>query len=909
MHLPLIYFLLVTVLFSVPEKTLAQSIYCDSTVPSFYVDLSASANMTWVSPPIQRVGNCCGTIAPDNCLEFTILLNANAIAISFNIASGAIPPGALFYQINCGPPIAVGSPICLNGPGPHNLTFCKPGNNTNTFSVTSYSEPIIGPDITLNASCQGFIYAQYYNEPSIQWTSISPGAIGTYDNLLSCNSGCDTTYITAPVNGPAFIDYQVCGLDIGGCNPNPICDTIRVYLVPPVIANVTAQDLYLCPGETTTISASVSGGTPPYSLTWSNGQTGYSFVNGPGTYSLNVTDASGCLIANDQITVGAYPQPVINAGPDVQACQGSSVTLNASGGVSYVWNNGVSNGVPFGQAVGSVTYTVVGTDVNGCSASDQVNVLINPLPVVSAGPDQVVCSGVSVTLSGSGANNYVWNNGIQNGVPFMQTTGTINYTVTGTDINGCVNTDNANVTVNPLPVVNAGPDQEECQYVAVTLSGSGAQSYTWSNGIQNGVAFQSPVGTTTYTVTGTDANGCTSTDQADVIINPLPDIFAGPDQEICEGMQVVLTASGGASYMWTGGVQNGVTFTPVVGTNMFIVEGTDLNNCLNMDTVIVIVNENPVLNAGPDIVVCEDTYVTLDAQGSEYMYWDNGIYNNVPFLQDVGVVQYIANETLPNGCSASDTILVTVNPNPVITASDQEICEGEYTILLAEGADTYTWSNGVPNGVPFYPSQTDDYQVVGMNSYGCTDTVAITVVVNPNPTAAFYWTNPDLSTDDPGTGFVNLSGGGQFYEWDFGDGSPFIYMFEPYHEFPDAEGNFYYVTLNVTSEHGCVASVTNVIGVEQSYTVYVPNAFTPDANGVNEVFYPVMYGFDKHDFQMEIYNRWGQLVFKTYNMDIGWDGSYGGDVCQDGVYTWKISARVLKSSKTLSFVGHVNIVK
>ena len=158
-HLPLIYSLLVTVLFSVPEKTLAQSIYCDSTVPSFYVDLSASANMTWVSPPVQRVGNCCGTTAPDNCLEFTILLNANAIAISFNIASGAIPPGALFYQINCGPPIAVGSPICLNGPGPHNLTFCKPGNNTNTFSVTSYSEPIIGPDITLNASCQGFIYA------------------------------------------------------------------------------------------------------------------------------------------------------------------------------------------------------------------------------------------------------------------------------------------------------------------------------------------------------------------------------------------------------------------------------------------------------------------------------------------------------------------------------------------------------------------------------------------------------------------------------------------------------------------------------------------------------------------------------------------------------------------------------
>lgn len=908
-HLPLILYLLFTAILINSNKANAQ-VYCDSAVPSFIVDLSASPNMNWVSPPIQRDGSCCGSTAPDVCLEFIITLNANAIAINFNIASGAVPPGALYYQINCGPPVAVGSPICLYGPGPHHLTFCKPGNNVNTFSIESYPDPIIGPDITLNAGCQGMLYAEYYDESSISWTSIYPGATGAYNSLLSCTSGCDTTYFTAPVSGPAYIDYLVCGNDIAGCNPNPICDTIRVNLIPPVSVGLSSLDSHLCPGQTTTISSSVTGGTAPYTISWNTGQSSQNITAGPGTYSVNVTDASGCYVATDQITISPYPAPIINAGPDVEACQGSSVTLSANGGISYSWNNGVTNGIPFGQAVGSVTYTVTGTDANGCVATDQVNVLINPLPVVDAGPNQTICDGESVTLNGSGANSYVWDNGVTNGVAFTPSVGTSQYIVTGTDVNGCVNTDVVQVLVNPLPVIDAGPDVEICETMPVTLNCSGAVNYSWNGGIQNGVSFNAPLGSTTYEVIGTDMNGCESIDQVNVVVNPLPNIDAGPDQVICEGEQVVLTALGGASYIWTGGVQTGVSFTPAVGTNIYIVQGTDLNNCLNQDTVLVIVNPNPELNAGPDITICEGTSVTLDAQGSEFLVWDNGIYNNQAFFQDVGVVEYIAYDTLPTGCSASDTVTVTVNPNPVITASDQEICEGESVALTASGADNYYWSNGVSNGSPFYPSQTDEYEVIGMNDTGCSDTISVTVVVNPNPTAAFYWTNSEISTNDPGTGFVNLSSGADYYEWDFGDGSPYNYEFEPYHEFPDAEGDSYYITLTATTEAGCVDVASNVLIVEQSYTIYVPNAFTPDGDTYNQFFYPVMYGFDKYDFEMLIFNRWGEIVFETHNMEVGWDGTYaGGRKCQDGTYTWKIQAKVQNSSKVLSYTGHVNLIK
>src|SRR5437868_13780590 len=123
--LPLLLFLLLTY-----SNGYSQ---CGPSTPSFTANLACCPTGTWVSPVVQRNDSCCGSSNPDVCVKFTIILSPNAVGINFNIASGAVPPGALFYQINCGPPIAVGSPICLSGAGPHILTFCKPGNNNNTY--------------------------------------------------------------------------------------------------------------------------------------------------------------------------------------------------------------------------------------------------------------------------------------------------------------------------------------------------------------------------------------------------------------------------------------------------------------------------------------------------------------------------------------------------------------------------------------------------------------------------------------------------------------------------------------------------------------------------------------------------------------------------------------------------------
>ena len=1115
---------IIFIIFNLIVSTNSFSQYCDSLVPSFAVDLSASPIMNWISAPIVRDGNCCGTTSPDQCLEFVITLNAGAIAVSFDIASGAVPPGALFYQIDCGPPTPVGSPICLTGPGPHTLTFCKPGNNPNTFSITSYSSPIIGPDITLNTGCQGFIYANYYNEASINWTSIGPGIPGAYDYLLSCTGGCDTSYITAPVNPPTYIDYLVCGMDIGGCNPLPICDTIRVNFISGVTVNISALTTSLCLGETTTLTANASGGVAPYVYAWNTAEVSSSIIVGPGTYYVDVVDTSGCYVATDTMIILQYTPPVIIAGADQIVCEGTPITLNGSGGISYTWNNGVVDGISFAQAPGMITYTVIGTDINGCTNTDQVNVTVNPNPIVDAGSNQFICENEILILSGSGAISYVWDNGVIDGIGFIPAVGTINYTVIGTDINGCTgtdivmitvtplptvnagndtlicdgnsivlnatgtstynwdngvvngvpfyptigntlytvigidtygcsntdqvmvtvvplpninagvnqtvcegtpitltasagisytwdngvvngvpfaqapgfntytvigtdingctNTDQVNVTVNPNPIVDAGPNQFICENEILTLSGSGAVSYVWDNGVINGIGFLPAVGTINYTVIGTDLNGCTGTDIVMITVTPLPtvnagndtlvcdgnsvtlnatgtsgynwdngvvngvpfnptlgntlytvigidmygcsnsdqvlvtvvslpNVNAGLDQIVCVGTPVTLTASGSMNYSWNNGVLDGISFIPTLGTTEYIVNSTNVYGCSNSDTVQVLVNPEPVVNAGADLTVCFGEDIILSATGSANLYWNNAVINNVSFTPSVGITQYIVTDSLSTGCLDRDTVLVEVFPNPVISAENDTICEGNPAVLTGQGALYYSWSNGIGNGVQFYPNSTGNYTLTGTSADGCTSEITVAVIVNPAPVANFNIINNDLNTNNSTTGFVNYSSGATNYEWFFGDWSATSTEFQPTHTFPYDEGATYEVTLVAYSPEGCRSEVTQYIVIDQSFSIYVPNAFTPDANGVNEVFNPVLEGFEEQDYTLYIFNRWGELIFESHDMNVGWDGTYAGkfEQVQDGVCTWKIIARVKNSAEDKMFVGHVSLLK
>jgi hypothetical protein len=260
-----------------------------------------------------------------------------------------------------------------------------------------------------------------------------------------------------------------------------------------------------------------------------NGTPTFSFVGGMvygTTYYISSVvgnDAGGgvvdladpCLSVATGTPVVWYDLPSVDAGSAQNACTGTLVTLSGSGAVSYSWDNSVVDGVAF-TATSTNTYNVIGTDANGCTNTDNVTVTVLASPAIGGGADQSICPGTSVTLSGTGGVSYVWDNSVVDGVAFTPGSTTI-YTVTGTDGNGCENTDLVTITVQSLPSVDAGVDQTVCAGSDVTLSGSGATSYVWDNAVTDGVVFN-PTATATYTVIGTDGNGCTNTDIVDVTV-------------------------------------------------------------------------------------------------------------------------------------------------------------------------------------------------------------------------------------------------------------------------------------------------------------------------------------------------------------------------------------------------------
>jgi hypothetical protein len=225
---------------------------------------------------------------------------------------------------------------------------------------------------------------------------------------------------------------------------------------------------------------------------------------------------SVCEVA--QLYSGQVSTLNLNAGSDLNVCSGDQISLSATGATNYSWDNGVVQNVPF-IPTNSGVYTVTGTDAAGCTGSDQVSITINSLPTVFAGNDIVVCEGTSVTLNGSGAASYSWDNSIIDGTAFNALS-SATYTVIGTDVNNCSNSDQVVVTVNALPSISAGADQSVCEGTSVTLSGTGGVSYAWDNNVTDGTSFI-PVhlGDLTYTVTGTDGNNCTNTDEVVVTVN------------------------------------------------------------------------------------------------------------------------------------------------------------------------------------------------------------------------------------------------------------------------------------------------------------------------------------------------------------------------------------------------------
>ncbi len=418
--------LLLLFCFVLTTRVGAQVNNCDSTVPNFYVNLAGHPDSTWISPLIYRNGLCCG----DNgtrCLRFVITLDSSALGVAFNIATGAIPSGSMYYKIDCGPEVAVGSPICLNGPGPHELTFCKPGNNENTYSIVSVPNPSIN-SVIVSENCSQSINVSGIDSTTLSINSIFPGTPGQYNSYLSCLTDCNSIMVNYQAGGPSYIDYKICGTaTLANCATDSIfCDTIRAYFVDNLEVVASPDSIRFCESSgNTVLHGSFSGGSGPYLYFWTDGINGTGNIIGydtvltvssSGNYSFVVRDSRfpGCDQQYDNVYVNKIPNPVITMIPiSPQICVGTPIQTIVTGALTYSWSpsQGISettNDTVFLSPTVQTIYTVTGTDAFGCTSTAQTTYTPLQLPTVDAGIDDTICIGSSTQLHASAGTTYLW---------------------------------------------------------------------------------------------------------------------------------------------------------------------------------------------------------------------------------------------------------------------------------------------------------------------------------------------------------------------------------------------------------------------------------------------------------------------------------------------------------------------
>lgn len=456
-------------------------------------------------------------------------------------------------------------------------------------------------------------------------------------------------------------------------------------------------------------------------------------VNPPDVYSSFSVSACSMYTAPSgqmHMTSGTFNDTI----PAIGGCADSVMTITLSinnSASSFAATGCGSYTVPSGDE----TYTVAGTYMDtipnalGCDSIMTINVTINTPPSVTAtAANSTVCSGSPDVLTASGASTYVWSSGGNAATETVNPAVTTTYTVTGTDANGCTDTGMVMVMTNPLPVVNLGSDYAACSSTTLDAQNAGS-AYLWNDASVNQTLNVTATGT--YAVTVTDVNGCMNSDTIDVTINPLPTVALGNDVVQCGGTVTFDAQNAGSAYLWNDGSTTQALTVLTTGTYYVIV--TDINGCTNSDTAMATINTPPTVALGADTTVCGSATLDAGNAGSTYL-WNTAATTQMITVSSTG--NYYVDVMDGNGCTGSDTIMVTINPLPTVTgsAASTTVCLDDAAVMLTGSPAGGTWSGPGVTGTSFSPmtagtgAQTVTYSYT--DSSTCTATAPVVITVN-----------------------------------------------------------------------------------------------------------------------------------------------------------------------------------
>lgn len=550
---------------------------------------------------------------------------------------------------------------------------------------------------------------------------------------------------------------------------------------------------------------------------------------------------------------------------------------NTTANIAIINQNTLDAGNDF--ALDDITFRPV------CTTTEQIEVTVEPLPVVDLGLDRNLCQGEAVNLDATNSNaTYLWNTGSIESNIDTDTAGT--YHVTVTSLNGCVASGNVSVNVEELP--DAGVDKV----------------FDFCNSLAN-------IDLVDYLDFDTDSDG--TWESIDNSLN---------NQLSSSGTLNIIGISGTHDIIY---VSSG-TYCPNDTSNweITIFEQPEAGNpgsfhlCNTEEYEVSIITQ---LNIQ---VTSTNGYWIIDPNISTAIDLQNELLNP----QDVQGGNYQLLFVLEGeGACVNDTaqIDIWISEMPIIQFSSDTIrgCEDLPVVFINESISspntTYNWliSDGTQNTSPtffqhlFTSAGCYDVTLSATSDGLCvaTEIQSQMICVDPLPEAIFTYSPQQVYADLPEVQFNNNSYLNYFNSWDFGDGQSST-VANPLHTYETGVAGEYLVELIVTTDAGCSDTAYQVVIVNEQVIFYVPNAFTPDGDKFNQVFEPVMTtGFDPNDYELRIFNRWGELVFVSQNHSTGWDGTYGGQIAPEGTYIWTLVFGHEYRDERFSYKGHVTLLR
>ncbi|HTA83450.1 MAG TPA: PKD domain-containing protein [Bacteroidia bacterium] len=781
---------------------------------------------------------------------------------------------------------------------------------------------------------------------------------GTAPYVYKWSNGITTSNITNVGAG----SYCVSVTDSKGCKDS-VC--ITVPSTGGITSSIKPSSNDSCFGDSNgTATASGANGAAPYVYTWSNGQT-TAIATGlkAGSYTVTVKDANGCISTSNititQPTVLQVKTTAIAATCN-GLCNGQLISI-PSGGTNpytYLWSNAVTSASQLNAC--AATYSLVVTDANGCKKDTTGLIVGQPAAIVgSATPVSAQCGQadgsdcISVSSGGTAPFTYAWSNGATS--TCINNVASATYTVIITDANKCTDTtkttvpntagDTVKITAHTNVTCNGGSTG------SATALGSGGTlpySYSWSPGGQtNATATSLPAGTYTVTMKDGSAAGCPATDTVTITQPSLVVATPPAPQTICMGSSATLTvsAAGGTpaySYSWAPGGLTGatVTVTPA-STTTYVITTTDANNCPSVP-VQVVVTVNPALKVTvtPDKATCPGGSVTIGAQATggdgTYTYtWSPPTGLSCTACQDPGVTPAATTQytvLVADNCGTppvKDSVTAIIDPLPVVSftadtlAGCDTLCVGfkDGTTIASGGLFSWSWSFG--DGTT-YGQQNPPVHCYGnpgvytieltvKSDSGCisSDTIPNMITVYSHPVAAFTASPQPATILDPTISFTDQSKdayGIAGWYWQFEDPTDATSIMQN-PQFTYADTGTYCPKLGVINIHGCVDTTQQCIVISPLFTLYIPNAFSPNHDGLNDVF--LVKGTYVCGFQMYIFDRWGMQLYSSNDINKGWDGKVGSgaSVAQEDTYVYLIEAVDCVNHQKHQYLGKVTIVK